>query len=567
MIYLNDLDPLFKDAAIIIVRTQQASTSLIQRSLKIGYNRAGKIIDQLEEIGIVGGFYGLQARKTLIPDEKSLELFFSQKLNMHNDAFQLSNDYYKLLQDFSLDVNRINNRLVSNKGIQQKFGFSELDAKSYISYLMVYELCQLLYKITDENVSATTLEAIAFFLITKQLISTQNKDFLNDEYSSIINSLGREEFRNAVESILKTGKSEAIKIEISSAKSELEWNDHLTKKLPILLALKHQNDDFFEEYCQFLYHFSNIIIKADGKISNNEEILLNEIYKAIHNPLPQTTNQAKVSSNASDSLDDVLEELNSLIGLDDVKLEISTLINFIKIQKAREQAGLKSSALSYHIIFTGNPGTGKTTVARIVAKIYKHLGILSDGQLVETDRSGLIAEYVGQTAVKVNRTVDSAMNGVLFIDEAYSLVGENKDDFGKEAVATLIKRMEDDRDKLVLVLAGYTKEMEKFIDTNPGFKSRFNRHINFQDYTPKELFEIFESQCKTLEYELAENAKIKLKVFFENSYLTRDRSFGNGRFVRNIFEKTLEKQANRIAKENILTKEILTTITVEDIIE
>jgi len=566
MINLNVLDPLFKDAAIIIVRTQQASTSLIQRSLKIGYSRAGKIIDQLEEIGIVGGFYGLQARETLIPDEKSLELFFNQKFNMHSNASQFTNDYYKLLKDFSFDINRIKIRLINNKGIQEKFGFSEFDAKSYISYLIVYELCQLLYKITDENVSATSLESMAFFLLTKQLISAESEDFLNDEYSSIINSLGRAELINAVESILKIGKSDAIKIGISSAESELEWKDHLTKKLPILLALKHQNDAFFEEYCQFLYHFSNIIIKADGKISKEEEILLHEIYKAIHNPLPQTTNKAKVISNASDSLDDVLEELNSLIGLDDVKLEINTLINFIKIQKAREQAGLKSSALSYHIIFTGNPGTGKTTVARIVAKIYKHLGILSAGQLVETDRSGLVAEYVGQTAVKVNKTVDSAINGILFIDEAYSLVGENKDDFGKEAIATLIKRMEDDRDKLVLVLAGYTKEMEKFIDTNPGFKSRFNRHINFQDYTPKELFEIFESKCKTLEYELAENAIIKLKLFFENSYLARDQSFGNGRFVRNIFEKTLEKQANRIAKENNLTKEILTTITVEDII-
>ncbi|KMQ70980.1 hypothetical protein ACM44_09205 [Chryseobacterium koreense CCUG 49689] len=284
--------------------------------------------------------------------------------------------------------------------------------------------------------------------------------------------------------------------------------------------------------------------------------------------MPEKKNEALYISKGTknETLDEVLHELNSLIGLNEVKSEINTLINFIKVQKAREQSGLKSPSLSYHIVFTGNPGTGKTTVARIVSKIYKHLGILTEGQLVETDRSGLIAEYVGQTAVKVNQTVNSALNGILFIDEAYSLVGENKDDFGREAVATLIKRMEDDRDKLVLVLAGYTNEMTNFIDTNPGFKSRFNRYINFPDYTPSELFEIFESNCVKLDYQLTEEAETKLKLVFENAYSTRDRSFGNGRFVRNVFEKTLEQQANRIAKESNLTKEILTTITENDIV-
>ena len=175
---------------------------------------------------------------------------------------------------------------------------------------------------------------------------------------------------------------------------------------------------------------------------------------------------------------------------------------FRSVQKAREASGLKSSSISYHIVFTGNPGTGKTTVARIVSQIYKNLGVLTQGQLVETDRSGLVAEYVGQTAVKVNKTVDTAINGVLFIDEAYSLVGQNQDDFGKEAVATLIKRMEDDRDKLIVILAGYTQEMKGFIDTNPGFKSRFNRYIDFTDYTPDELLAIFEGQCKKLEYQI-----------------------------------------------------------------
>lgn len=260
-----------------------------------------------------------------------------------------------------------------------------------------------------------------------------------------------------------------------------------------------------------------------------------------------------------------MQELDSLIGLDGVKQEIKTLINFIKVQKAREASGLKSSSISYHIVFTGNPGTGKTTVARIVAKVYKALGILAQGQLVETDRSGLIAEYVGQTAIKVNKIVDSAINGVLFIDEAYSITGETQNDYGKEAIATLIKRMEDDRDKLIVVVAGYPNEMNTFIETNPGLKSRFNRYVEFVDYSPQELFDIYQSQCSRLDYKLTDDAKSILKTVFEEAYNDRDKSFGNGRFVRNIFEKSLERQANRIASVASLDKETLTTITADDI--
>ncbi|MBK9382229.1 MAG: AAA family ATPase [Chitinophagaceae bacterium] len=314
-----------------------------------------------------------------------------------------------------------------------------------------------------------------------------------------------------------------------------------------------------------LYRFANIIAKADNHISKDEERRLKEIYQVTHNPIPEQVNKSLIVSNSNESIEDIMKELDSLIGLDGVKQEIKTLINFIKVQKAREASGLKSSSISYHIVFTGNPGTGKTTVARIVAKIYKALGILTQGQLVETDRSGLIAEYVGQTAIKVNKTVDSAINGVLFIDEAYSIAGETQNDFGKEAIATLIKRMEDDRDKLIVVVAGYTNEMNTFIETNPGFKSRFNRYVEFVDYSPQELFDIFQSQCLRLDYKLTDDAKLKLKTVFDEAYSDRDKSFGNGRFVRNIFEKSLERQANRIASVASLDKETLTTITGDDI--
>lgn len=258
-------------------------------------------------------------------------------------------------------------------------------------------------------------------------------------------------------------------------------------------------------------------------------------------------------------------ELDSLIGLASVKKEVQTLTNFIKIQQKREEQGLKSSSLSYHCIFTGNPGTGKTTVARIVARIYKELGVLKRGHLVETDRAGLVAEYVGQTAVKTNKIIDSALDGVLFIDEAYSLVGGGESDYGKEAIATLLKRMEDDRDRLVVILAGYTEDMKRFIDSNPGLQSRFNRYIEFPDYSAEELLQIFEVNMCKYDYHFGDGAKEVLRQYLENAVANKDANFGNGRFVRNVFEKALERQANRLASENNLTTERLSAIEKEDI--
>ena len=269
------------------------------------------------------------------------------------------------------------------------------------------------------------------------------------------------------------------------------------------------------------------------------------------------TSRAKAKSSAN--------ELESLIGLNSVKKEVQTLTNFIKIQQKREEQGLKSSSLSYHCVFTGNPGTGKTTVARIVAGIYKDLGVLKKGHLVETDRSGLVAEYVGQTAVKTNKIIDSALDGVLFIDEAYSLVGGGESDYGKEAIATLLKRMEDDRDRLVVILAGYTKDMKQFIDSNPGLQSRFNRYIEFPDYTADELMQIFELNLKKYDYHFGEGAKAKLQQYLDKAIANKDANFGNGRFVRNLFEKVLQQQANRLASVSNLTTKQLSEITIDDL--
>lgn len=178
--------------------------------------------------------------------------------------------------------------------------------------------------------------------------------------------------------------------------------------------------------------------------------------------------------------------------MENVKEEVRALANYVKVQKQRADAGLKTPKLSYHLVFTGSPGTGKTTVARIVATIYHNIGILKKGHTIETDRSGLVAEYVGKTAIKTNKIIDAALNGVLFIDEAYSLVPEQKgSDYGQEAISTLLKRMEDDRDSLVVIIAGYNNEMKRFIDSNPGLQSRFNRYIHFNDYSADELYQMF----------------------------------------------------------------------------
>lgn len=263
---------------------------------------------------------------------------------------------------------------------------------------------------------------------------------------------------------------------------------------------------------------------------------------------------------------DPYEELEDLIGLDNVKQEVKSLANFVKLQKQRQEKGMKTPKMSYHLVFTGSPGTGKTTVARIVARIYKDLGILKTGHTVETDRSGLVAEYVGQTATKTNAIVDSALNGVLFIDEAYALVPENaSNDYGQEAISTLLKRMEDDRDKLVVIIAGYTNEMKRFIDSNPGLQSRFNRYINFPDYTSKELVRIFHMYMKKNQYTISDEADDILKEKLEYAVEHKDRNFGNARYVRNVFEKSIQMQANRLEGKSNLSDRELTEITASDI--
>lgn len=263
-------------------------------------------------------------------------------------------------------------------------------------------------------------------------------------------------------------------------------------------------------------------------------------------------------------LDGYLEELNSLVGLSQVKEEIKSLINLIKVRKMREGFQMPVMDMTYHMVFTGNPGTGKTTVARLVAKIYKELGLLSKGTLVETDRSGLVAGYVGQTALKVKETVERAIGGVLFIDEAYSLTNNVANDFGGEVIDTLVKLMEDHRDNLVVIVAGYKDEMKNFLDSNTGLVSRFNKFIEFMDYSVEELIAILESMAGqagvTLSGEAIDYIKNKISAFTQEEF----KIFGNARGIRNVFEKIMMNQANRLVTLEKLTKEQLSQVTVDD---
>lgn len=261
-----------------------------------------------------------------------------------------------------------------------------------------------------------------------------------------------------------------------------------------------------------------------------------------------------------EDMKDLLAELDSYIGLQTVKEEVHNLINMASVYQLRRQHGLPTTDMSLHLVFTGNPGTGKTMMARI----YRSLDILSRGQLVEVDRSGLVAGYVGQTALKTQKVIEKAMGGVLFIDEAYALNGKSENDFGQEAIDTVLKAMEDHRDDLVVIVAGYTDLMDKFIHSNPGLESRFNRFLLFEDYTADEMVQIFDMQCKKGCYRLTEDARPLVRDYIAEE--SADDSFGNARGVRNLFEHILVAQNNRLAAMENVTREDLTVITADDVL-
>ena len=267
---------------------------------------------------------------------------------------------------------------------------------------------------------------------------------------------------------------------------------------------------------------------------------------------------------APENIEDLKKELHSYIGLEDVKKEVDTLINLVTIQKLRKENGLPTNDLSLHMVFSGNPGTGKTMIARLMARIYKSLGILSKGQLVEVDRSGLVAGYVGQTAIKTSEVIEKAKGGVLFIDEAYALTNRGGNDYGQEAVDTLLKAMEDNRDDLIVIVAGYIELMQEFVRSNPGLESRFNRFLHFPDYSIDEMMAIFDMRCDSSGYKLTEDARPILRDVIKLESMDVQ-GFGNARGIRNLFEKAVTAQANRLATDSNITKEDLMMLTADDI--
>ena len=282
------------------------------------------------------------------------------------------------------------------------------------------------------------------------------------------------------------------------------------------------------------------------------------------NAVPADTQQAAEEEAPPEKIEDLIKELDELIGLEGIKREVKNLINTVTIYKLRREHGLKTVDMSLHMVFTGNPGTGKTMIARLMSRIYKSLGILTKGHLVEVDRSGLVAGYVGQTATKTSAVIEKALGGVLFIDEAYALNGKSENDFGQEAIDTLLKAMEDHREDLVVIVAGYDGLMEQFIHSNPGLESRFNRYLHFDDYTPEQMMGIMDLQLKKGQYVLTEQARVDVADYIKAAN-TSSIAFGNGRGVRNIFERLLVAQANRLAQGKDLTKDDLMTITEADV--
>ncbi|MGI6049081.1 MAG: AAA family ATPase [Petrimonas sp.] len=490
------------------------------------------------------------------------------------EQVKISEEYFNQVNEVTEKLVVFYNELINDnefitllkKHLNQKDGSLEDDELVYILFCIDIKTC---YDKLLIPIDFSTKESLGFNIFSKRALGlSQLKYYQLDDLIRIS--------ENSHDSMLNMMESTNLQGEAT----------HIFLIADLLNVTDKQK---MKQYMILMYRFASIIAKADGSISDTEQKWLKELlklseldkdsqekeesnknddsYKIEDNEEALTKHKSEATERIYPSLQsNAQEELEALIGLTNVKEEIKTLANFIKIQQKREAKGLKTSQLSYHCVFTGNPGTGKTTVARIIAEIYKELGVLQKGHLVETDRSGLVAEYIGQTAVKTNKIINSALDGVLFIDEAYSLYSSSDNDYGKEAIATLLKRMEDNRDRLVVILAGYTNEMKEFIDSNSGLQSRFNRYIEFPDYSAEELYKIFEFKANEFDYTISDSAQKRLISYFNTIVNKNDENFGNARFVRNFFEKTLEQQANRLASQSFLTIQQLTEIKEEDVI-
>ena len=506
-------------------------------------------------VGIIIGFIIMSTSKITIPPNNTLEKQPIQTTATFNGIDQ---PYFNIVQDHGdklfLFIQKLNDDPRLKEEVDNAVHFhstgkpAEIPFPDLINMLITADLLKV-YQQLGYRFGIDRKESFAIIYLFARIYGLQKITFseLPVAYDRISNSIA--DYLPLIE-----------KINADNIKSDT---------LFILGAIiNNMDNEIGKQYHLLLYRYASIIAKADGTITTKEADFLKSIMSPWNNEISKSELESNTATYVSTpEKQGGMEQLTQLTGLELVKNDVATLVNFIKIQKVRASKGMKAPSLSYHCVFIGNPGTGKTTVARILACIYKELGILEKGHLVETDRSGLVAEYVGQTAVKTNKIIDSAIGGVLFIDEAYSLVTNSSNDYGKEAIATLLKRMEDDRERLVVILAGYTQEMKEFIDSNPGLQSRFNRYIEFKDYSEEELLQIYLGNLKKYEYVITDGAIEKMKRVINKAIINKDHNFGNARWVRNIFEKTLEIQANRLATDGNISNESLTTITEDDIIE
>ncbi len=331
--------------------------------------------------------------------------------------------------------------------------------------------------------------------------------------------------------------------------SYIAQDDRTTEKeIRLLSAYMKMLEDFLKEYGLFRRN-ANVqpILPVIDRREEKWEDSVKASGRVPRQKAPQKEAGGQEQEEPEESVESMLAELNALTGLSAVKQEVNHLVNLMQVAKLRREQGMKEPSVSKHLVFSGNPGTGKTTVARLLAKIYKSLGILEQGQLVEVDRGGLVGGYIGQTATKTMDVVDEAIGGILFIDEAYALtVGKGEGDFGQEAVDTLLKAMEDNRDSLIVIVAGYPDLMEQFLSSNPGLRSRFSRFIEFEDYTPDELYNILGGMCKSQEYILSAQAEEFVKEFLRARCENKPDNFANARDVRNLLEHAITNQAARV---------------------
>ena len=329
------------------------------------------------------------------------------------------------------------------------------------------------------------------------------------------------------------------------------------------ICVKFDSEDIIKSF-SYPECFGRYLVLNNPKYAKQIEII-QEACTLVREKCQKKESAEKTTRKPAETTNKILKELDNMVGLDGVKHDVHMLTSFIRVNNMRRERGLKAPIISKHLVLAGNPGTGKTTVARMIARIYYSIGAIKQNKIVETNRAGLVAGYIGQTAIKTQEKINKAIGGVLFIDEAYTLASDSNNDYGTEAIDTLLSAMENHRDDLVVIVAGYEGRMKKFINTNPGLASRFNRYIHFEDYNPNDMMSIFLSLCEENEYVLQEEAEEHMKHYLQEVYGLRDEEFGNARFVRNLFERVIAYQAERIISLNEVDDDALIGLTLSDV--